>query len=105
MGVRKSICDCWSDPVPGVPVIKRVKWIDRRRPQCQHRVDRTEISDHYRKYLEERLVRTGKSPDSCGKYATHEVDGVYLCAQHAGIIALEFMEQPKTKIVLTAKQR
>jgi len=58
------------------------------------------LTPHYKEYLERRVEDRGFSKNFCGKFATHEVDGVHLCAQHAGQLALEFMEQPKTKIVL-----
>lgn len=81
-------------------LVQPVKWINKKRPQCSHRVDRTDITLHYKNYLEKRLERTGKHPDFCGHYATHEVNGVYLCRQHAAERALEFLEYPKIKIIL-----
>lgn len=88
--------------------IKRVVWVDERfekckRPQCSSPMNRDELTKGYKLYLEDRLMRTGKSPDFCGKFATHEVDGQLFCSQHAGQKALEALEDRKTKVILVKK--
>lgn len=85
--------------------IRRIVWLDERfekskRPQCSSPMNRHDLTKGYKLYLEKRLERTGKSPDFCGKFATHEVDGQLLCSQHAGQKALEHMEDRKTKVVI-----
>lgn len=85
--------------------IQRVTWVDERfekvrRPQCQSPLNREKLTPGYQVYLERRIESRGLSADYCGKFATHEVDGVLLCTQHAGSLALKEMEERKTKVVL-----
>lgn len=86
-------------------IIKKCRWVNRKNPQCQHVIDRTKLTPHYKEYLDNRVKERGLDAEHCGKFATHEVDGVYLCAQHAGAKALEFLSQDKVKIILTAKSK
>lgn len=43
-------------------------------------------------YRERRSQQNGKNPSTCMRGASWEVDGKTLCTQHAGMIALEFLE-------------
>jgi len=90
--------------------IRRVKWLDERfdsvrRPQCEHTLNREALTPGYQRYLENRIEKRGLSADHCGKFATHEVDGLLLCSQHAGQLALEHMTDRKTKVVIVKKQK
>ena len=63
--------------------IRRVKWVDEkfdavRRPQCEHTLNRETLTPGYKHYLERRVGERGLSASHCGKFATHEVDGVLL---------------------------
>jgi hypothetical protein len=43
-------------------------------------------------YRERRSQQNGKNPSTCMREASWEVGGRKLCAQHAGMTALEFLE-------------
>jgi hypothetical protein len=58
--------------------------------QCQ--LPKTELREvGWRGYREQRAQVNGNDASTCMRHARWEVDGAMLCAQHAGLRALEFL--------------
>ena len=65
-----------------------------QRTQCVQPFDHAPYLDSHRVRRAVRLEKTGKNPDLCNKFATHEIDGVCLCRRHAADRALEKLCPP-----------
>lgn len=74
--------------------VKRLEGPPFEKIQCQ--LPKTELHPNalgWKGYRETRSKRNGQNPASCMRHAMWEVDGQKLCTQHAGMKALEFLEQ------------
>lgn len=83
-----------------VPRVERIPGPNYTRPPCVETVKVSAIATQTREFREEKTKRAGVPIHQCAAPATHRVEGVNLCASHAGARALNWLmgaECPRTE--------
>lgn len=74
-----------------MPRVERIPGPNWTRPPCTETVRVSAVATQTRQFREEKTKRAGVPIHQCAASATHRIEGVNLCAWHAGARALNWL--------------